>query len=313
LAFVGALGGIAFGANADPTPFPAPTSSATPDAAPVCAGDLSGRVAARSSAGIVHRATIVVSHHGDGCDLAGVPDVTFGRGGAGDGTPVGYLSVPQRARVGAGAIAAFEVRYVTGDATAASCYLRFAVGGVPVQMRPFELHACMEPSEIDVSSFASGDRPPQEAFELDRSANVNVPACRTLDFALRRVDVEQDGDLRRERYALQNRGPSACRAVGAVGLRYLDRDGQTVPERLAVDPTMPLDFVIPRGREVSFSERFAIDGRPCPDASALAVWLGGAGGGVASVPVPAQDSPCRSDVQPIEVSNLVLGVPLEAR
>ncbi len=312
----GALLGIAVGAAA------APAQTAPHVMRPICLADVAARAAEPSVRGDVHQVIVTVSRTaGFPCVVANFPQLTVVNGTA---RPVpllaGRLSLGQSATIGAGATAAFVLRYVTATPAAvpqtaapaaeSGCGLTFVINGATAKGPAIPLGSCSNPTEIAVSSFAPGTSPPDDAL-AELPPDPPKAACRPQDLELRDVGPDPTPGSARETYAIQNVGLGPCRLTGGVGAVLRDAKGAPIPLRVAPRTAMAMLLTMLRGHDASFTLAYAVGGpngeQRCVVAHTIAVTI-------PANPTPliaaTHVAPCPPSAGPgMRISNLRLGVP----
>jgi hypothetical protein len=138
------------------------------------------------------------------------------------------------------------------------------------------------------------------------SAPAAVPECATSELGLREIAVKPEhGDPTEAKYVLQNRGSAPCRMVGAVGIRLLDPQGNSVPLRFAVRNAMAMLVTLAPGGEASFTVSYVppVPAR-CAAADRIAVFIPSQ---TTPVTAPATIAACTGGQ--VRVSNLSMGAP----
>jgi hypothetical protein len=274
-----------------------------------CAERVAVRFTDAATDGDVHRTTIVLSSTGNAaCTLRGFPALVL-PSAQGAPLPIGHLTVPRDAVLAPGSTAAFGVRYVTSQAVApAPCSLGVVLNGSSAAADgTLPLAACASITQIDVTSYASGTRPPPVAPVPAPSAG--VAPCAAPDLALREVRTGNDAEFAPYAiYALQNRGAAPCRIVGAVGIRLLDASGNAFPLRFAVRTLVAMLLTLPPGYEASFSVAYGPHApQRCPASASIAV---SAPAQTQAVTAPTTLAACTGPE--VRVGNLRLGIALPA-
>ena len=298
---------------------------AAPAMRPICLSGLAVKTAL-PAAGAPHEVTVIVSRiTGAPCVVANYPQLALADGRAHPQPLVaGRLSVALSATVGAGATAAFLVRFGTVPASApdspapfaageGTCALAVLVNGAVALGRIRLATPCASLAALDLSSYATGTAPPGDALATPSPAAVQS-TCRLHDLELRDAGADPAGDAMRERYALQNVGLGACRLSGAVDAVLRDAKGAPIVLQVAPRMMMPTLLTLPRGHEASFTIAFPGSGGPngeqrCIAAATIAVTLAT----VPAVPLVATThvTACPPATGPgLRITNLQLGVPL---
>jgi Protein of unknown function (DUF4232) len=289
---------------------------------PICLSGLTVR-SVMIPANDPHAVTVVLARSaGPACVVANYPQPASD-GGAVPPTPlvVGRLSLAASATAGGGTTAAFVVRFATIPAPSSpdptptqpgTCVFGLLVNGVVVKGQIPLPASCSSLAEVDVSSFATGTAPPEDALATP-APNAAKNACRPQDLALRDAGADPSSDATRERYALQNVGLGPCRISGWLNAVLRDANGAPIVLQVAPRNKMAMLLALARGHEASFTIAYPGSGGPngeqrCVAAQTIAVTIAGA---TTPLVAPTRITPCPPATGPgMRISNLQLGVPL---
>lgn len=280
---------------------------AVPPLPPPCGAHVAVRFTEAATDANVHRTTVVLSSTGGvACTLRGFPAVVL-PSAPGAPLPVGHLTVPRDVVLAPGSTAAFGLRYTTSQATApAPCSLGVVVNGFSAAADgTIPLAACAGITEIDVTAYANGAKPP--AIASAPAPPADIAPCAAHDLAVREVRAAASGEPAPDAiYALQNRGAVPCRIAGNLGIRLLDANGGAFALRFGMRTMIAIVLTLPPGYEASFTVAYAPHApQRCPASTSIAVF------------VPGQPEPLTSPSTlmactgaEIRVGNLRAGVPL---
>ncbi len=138
-----------------------------------------------------------------------------------------------------------------------------------------------------------------------------APPCESSALALRQV--RSDGPGGDALFALQNRGDTACRIGGGVGIRLFDAAGAPLALHFAPRTKMALLLTLEPGAEASFTIGFAAQSAPgCVTAARIELdFTPQLAPKNVALSAPATLTACTAG--PVRVSNLQLGVPTSFR